>query len=79
MYKVIQLVLSPFMPKRTEIAFPVLTKAFLQPSSDTVSLFYLLTSPLVTQNPSPKDIARNDITSPIMSFEVIAQERETSL
>jgi len=33
------LFLSPFMPKRTEVTLPVLTKAFLQATPDTAVLF----------------------------------------
>ena len=74
MYKVKKLDLSAFMPKRAEMAFPVPTKTFLQLSPITnecsQTFFTLqanpLTSPLLTQNVFPKDIARSDITKLIV-------------
>ena len=63
--------LSPFAPRR-EMAYPVPTKAFLQPSSDTVMLFasFGCTHPpppglpfLLTENLSPNGIARSDFRS----------------
>jgi len=57
MYKVKQSIYA----KRTEMEFPVPTKAFLQLSPDAVRLFTdPATSPLLTQNLSPKDIAPFD-------------------
>jgi len=56
--------------KRTEMAFPVPTKSFLQTSPDAARLFapFGYTHPpppvlpfLLKQNLSPKDIARSDI------------------
>jgi len=58
------------MPKMTEIALLVPTKAFLEPNPDTAMLFALFrcTHPpppvlpfLLKQNLSPKDIAGSDI------------------
>ena len=58
------------MPKRIEMAFPVLTKLLLKTSPDTAMLFApsVCTHPpppvppfLLTQNLSPKDIAGSDI------------------
>jgi len=58
------------MPKRIEMALPVPTKSFVQPSPDAALLFapFGCTYPLPTvppfllkQNLSPKDIAGSDI------------------
>ena len=62
--------LTPFMPKRTEIALPVPTKLLPRTSPDAAMLFspFGYTHPpppgppfLLTQNLSPKDIAGSDI------------------
>ena len=64
--------LSPFVQRRREMAHPVPTKGFLQPSPEAAMLFapFRCTHPhspippfLLKQNLSPKDIARSDITS----------------
>jgi len=69
-YKVDCLFLTPFMPKRIEMALPVPTKSLLKTSPDTDMLFapFGCTYPpppvlpvLLTQNLSPKDIAGSDI------------------
>jgi len=62
------LFLTPFMPKRIEMALP--TKSLLKVGPDTTMLFipFRCTHPpppvppfLLAQNLSPKDIARSDI------------------
>ena len=66
----IRLFLTPFMPKRIEMAFPVPTKSLLKMSPDAAMLLapsrYTHPPPpvlpfLLTQNLSPKGIARSDI------------------
>ena len=62
---------TPFMPKRIEMALPVPTKSLLKTSPDAAMLFApfgcthlppLVPPFLLTHNLSPKDIAGNDIT-----------------
>ena len=62
--------LSPITQRRRKMAHPVPTKAFLQPSPDTVLLFspFGSTDPplpdpplLLMQNPSPKDTAKSTV------------------
>ena len=62
--------LTPFMPKRTEMALPEPNKSLLKTSPDAAMQFALFgcTHPpppvppfLLTQNLSPKDIAGSDI------------------
>jgi len=64
------LFLTPFMPKRKEMALPVPTKSLLKTSTDTAMLFapFECTHPpppvppfLLMQSLSPKDIAGSDI------------------
>ena len=63
--------LTPFMPKRIEMALPVPTKSLLKMSPDTAMLFAPFRGKkgrpppvppfLLTLNLSPKDIAGSDI------------------
>jgi len=59
--------LTPFTPKRTEMALPVPTKSLLETSPNAAMLFWCTHPPppimpfLLKQNLFPKDIARSDI------------------